>query len=302
MSTIETIINAFKKGLICVLLIASSTGAKAYVTEFTTNSFADIQAIYEKEVVTPEKTLLVFDIDNTLMTMSQDLGGVGWWEWQNRLLINEPNSEKLIVRNREEFIKVQNILFNIIKMDVTDKFVLPLLNKALSQKSSLMALTARGHEHLSITLAQFKENDFYNSKNQLLFKAGHVELKPGFADMDGELNCTQFKEQVIYHQGIVFLKGEDKGEALRCIIAHAKKTYDTVFFVDDALYNNVSMTRAFVNEPNIRVFNVLFNGEHPKEALFSNSTSLQNRTELEWKAIRKTFQNNIQYSRLKPFD
>lgn len=299
----RTIKNIIKNSVLSSLLVLCfNTSIHAAVIEVKTDSFEDIQRLYQKEVVTPEKTLLVFDIDDTLMTMSQSLGSIGWWDWQNTLLKNDPNSEKLIVHSLEEFIKVQNILYNLITMDVTDSFVLPFLKKARSQNTSLMALTARGSEHLSITLTQLKENAFLDSRNQLLFKAGRVDLKKKGTDSDGLLHCPQFKHQVVYHQGIVFLKGEDKGEALRCIISHAKKAYNTVFFVDDAVINVMSVTKAFAFAPNLRVFNILYTAQHQKEALFLNSSSLQNQTDLEWKNISKVIKNSIGHSRLSSSD
>lgn len=127
--------------LICSLFINPIC---AKVIDYEMDSFADIANLYEGVRSEPRSTLLVFDLDDTLITMTQPLGSVGWWDWQSELQKTGKDPEKLFTADYQQLVRIQNILFQLIKMEVTDKYVLPFLNNATAQGTIIMGLTARG--------------------------------------------------------------------------------------------------------------------------------------------------------------
>lgn len=265
----------------------------ADVVNIRVDSFSEIDSIYRHKIADPTKTLLVFDIDDTLLTMSQPLGSVAWWDWQSDLLNNEKDSSKLVAHNMQDLAKVQNVLFQLIKMNPTDEFVVPFLKDASEQGASLMGLTARGSEQLSVTQNQLTENGFVDSQNQLLFNTKAPKLTNQSTPSSGGLNCTSFTRYVSYYHGIVFLDGEDKGQALLCILNNSKKTYDTILYVDDAARNVKSVEEAFSNQSNIKVYNVLYTRENDKEQMFLHTTTLQVEADNQWKNIKAALEQNI---------
>jgi microsomal dipeptidase-like Zn-dependent dipeptidase len=76
-------------------------GALALASELRgTKDFADVAAAVESvvEKYGAEHVLLALDIDNTMMSMDNDLGSDHWFEWQRYLLENEPDSPLLVAK------------------------------------------------------------------------------------------------------------------------------------------------------------------------------------------------------------
>jgi len=226
--------------------------------------------------------------------MSQPLGGVGWWDWQYELQKNNPSSDKLFTKDFQQLVRIQNILFQLIKMEHTDPDSLPFLKEAANQGSVILGFTARGKEHLSATFMQLKDNQFI-SENELLFKKYGLKLDNGKTSWAGHFNCPQFSREVIYQKGVMFLAGEDKGGALRCTLAHTKHNFKTIFFVDDSPKNTNSMDKAFSNQNQYQVFNILYTKEHAKEQQVQTNPNLQAQLFAQWREIQDSLKQVITY-------
>lgn len=268
---------------ICSLLINSSI---AQVINYQTDTFADIEAQYKKSGSDPKTTLMVFDLDDTLITMSQALGSVGWWDWQHALQKQGDNSDKLFTKDYQQLVRIQNILFQLIKMEVTEESVIPFLEQAVNQETILLGLTARGKEHLSATLMQLKDNQFTVDK-ELIFRKYGLKLNNDQTSEADNFHCPQFEREVIYQQGILFLDGEDKGEALLCILANTKQNIKTILFVDDAKRNIVSMEKAFSDRNDLLVLNVHYTKKTAKQAEIQENPVIQEELFKQWNFIKK---------------
>lgn len=279
---------------ICSLLI---NPVLARVINYQTDTFADIAAWYDELQVDPQTTLLVFDLDDTLLTMSQALGSVGWWDWQHELQLNENQSDNLFTKDYQQLVRIQNILFQLVKMEVTDEYVLPFLKRAVGQNASLLGLTARGKEHLSATLMQLKDNEFMIG-DKLLFKKGELKLSDNKTSITGHFHCPQFTRQVIYQQGIMFLDGEDKGQALLCVLANTKQPVKAIIFVDDAKRNIESMNKAFAQRDDVQVLNIFYTRENAKELEIQTNPAMQALLVEQWHHITKNLNEVIIQSNL----
>ena len=60
-----------------------------------------------------EHVLLVVDIDNTMLAMNRPLGSDQWFEWQDYLLKNEPDSPYLVADTFDGLLEVQGLLYNL---------------------------------------------------------------------------------------------------------------------------------------------------------------------------------------------
>ncbi len=266
----------------------------AQVIHIETDSFAEINSLYHDKVTDRANTLLVFDIDETLLTMSQALGSVAWWDWQNELLRQDNDSSKLVAHTMHDLVDVQNVLFQLIKMNVTDQFVVPFIKEASEQGSSVMGLTARGRESLSITLSQLTGNGFVDQQNQLLFHTSGPKLSNQDTALGGDLQCDSLTGHVSYYQGIVFLGSQNKGQALRCILAGSDKHYKTIFFVDDVANNVDAVAKEFANQVGIDVFSIRYTRGDSKKQRFLHTEALQDEADTQWKNIKRTLDQNIQ--------
>jgi hypothetical protein len=279
--------------IVCFLFaLFINTVAFSNVTTIQTDSFADINNIYEKEVKDPKKTLLVFDIDDTLLTMTQPLGGVGWWDWQAKLLSEDATSPLLFANNFRDLIKIQNILFQLINMEPTDKNALLFINQASQKGATLLGLTARGPEHENATENELKSNQFLDN-DELVFKTKGLKLKNDETSTGDSFQCGDFKRFANYTDGILYLSGQNKGKALRCILNQAKSLYTTILFVDDTYSNNQSMEEAFKNDPSVTLYNIWFTREREKENAFLHSSALKQKAFQKWTEIRKALRANI---------
>ena len=178
-------------------------------------------------------------------------------------------------------------------MNVTDQYAVPFIKEASEQGASVMGLTARGSESLSVTLSQLTENGFVDNQKQLLFNSNGPKLSNQNTASDGGLNCSSFTRHVSYYQGVVFLDGQNKGRALRCILDNSKKTYNTILFVDDGANNVDAVAKAFANQANIKVFNVQYTRENAKKQLFLHTAALQVAADIQWKNIKVALEQNI---------
>lgn len=265
----------------------------ADVLHYEVSDFEQISQIYTNNDLNYKESLLVFDIDDTLLTTTQALGGVGWWDWQAGLLKNNPTSEQLFVKNIAELVSLQNLLFHLVKMEVTDEHVIPFIKQAIDQQATVLGLTARGSEHLSVTMSQLLENNFLDN-NQLLFDKAGLKLITGTTSSAGALRCPQFKSYVTYYLGVAFLNGEDKGKALLCMLNQSIKSFKTIVFVDDVQHNLDSMADAFKDNKNVLLINILYSKENNKEQTFLSNQLLQAAAYDQWMAIRNTLKQNIQ--------
>ncbi|MFA6301543.1 MAG: DUF2608 domain-containing protein [Legionella sp.] len=277
---------------ICSLVIAP---VQAKVINYQTDTFADVVKLYKDLPVDPKTTLMVFDLDDTLITMSQPLGSVGWWDWQYDMLKNGSDSDVLVTKDFQQLVRIQNILFQLVKMDVTDDYVLPLLTDAANQGSTLMGLTARGQEYLSATLMQLKDNNFVVN-DKLMFRQSGLKILGAETSIAGTFKCPQFTREVIYQQGLMFLSGEDKGEALLCALANSKQTIKTIIFVDDTKRNIDSMDKTFKNRDDYQVLNVYYTRENAKEHEIQVNPEIQQQMSEQWTAIKKTLNDAIVHS------
>lgn len=275
--------------LICSLFINPIC---AKVIDYEMDSFADIANLYEWVRSEPRSTLLVFDLDDTLITMTQPLGSVGWWDWQSELQKTGKDPEKLFTADYQQLVRIQNILFQLIKMEVTDKYVLPFLNNATAQGTIIMGLTARGKEHLSATMMQLRDNNF-TVGDKLLFQEKGLKFKNNKTSIADSFHCPQFSKEVIYQRGIMFLDGEDKGQALLCALSKIKTEIKTIIFVDDAKRNSASIDKAFANHNDLLVLNILYTKENAKELEIQSIPLLQQQLFEQWSQIKNHLNDSI---------
>lgn len=285
----------FMRYLLILLSVFFIQSSYAKVTEYQVDDFGKINDIYTHAALNPKSTLLVFDLDDTLITMTQPLGSVGWWDWQTQLLKNGDDSGKLFTSDINQLIRIQNILFQLIKMEVTDASVLPFIHQATKDGAIIMGLTARGKEHLSATLMQLIDNKF-TENGKLLFKQYGLHLTTDKTSNADNFVCPPFKREVIYQNGLMFLSGEDKGQALSCILSSTQQTIQTIIFVDDSVKNTDSVSKSFMNRNDVNVINILYTRENAKEDSIQKDVELQEKIYNDWNHIKQTLHDVIPQS------
>ncbi|MBZ0058978.1 DUF2608 domain-containing protein [Leclercia sp. LTM14] len=217
----------------------------AAVTTIESDSY-DIVASIIKDKDTryqPENVLLVFDIDNTVLTSQLEVGGDIWYQWQAGKLPLKPGPEEKVPCLYENAIA---LLYSVGSMTLTE----PHLNDYMSkwqEKHSVVALTSRAPDTRNATERELRKNGVNFSASPLA--ALNESSMPVY---QGRL-----KRSYNYNNGIMFSSGMDKGVMLDFMLDKTKRKFDSIVFVDDGIANIQAMKTMLESEKYRNVDTVL---------------------------------------------
>ena len=190
----------------------------------TTSSHGQIQTISRlRQIIqhlNPSKrNLVIFDIDNTLLTTPTDLGSDHW-----------------LCHHMQQGLKFQDLAelyFHIghkIELVPTEPDLLQTMAEIERNCDHVICLTARSGQIMERTLTQLK-------LNQLEF---HVP----------EVNHTDLElpEASHYHEGVLFCGNHNKGAILNVFLAAIHYQPEQIILVDDKLYNLTAVAKLVAPE------------------------------------------------------
>jgi hypothetical protein len=250
----------------CCAWASASWGQEA--GERTAFSFAEVQAealrLAELEGG-PENVLLVFDIDNTLLAMNQDLCSDQWFNWQQTLAEGDWRR----VGNFAELLKVQRVLYAISSMRATEPNRQPEIVEQLQEAGfTTLLLTSRGYDIRDATRRELLANGYDFRQTSMAPRAGFAgpyfpydvsqieqsgisrsEAEQWLADPPSSGQIEKPRE-VSYNEGVCMVAGQNKGMMLRMLLHKSGNTnkYKQILFVDDNPGNTQDMRDAFENQ------------------------------------------------------
>lgn len=210
-----------------------------------TKEFADVAAAVKRQIEKygPEHVLLVLDIDNTIMSMNQDLGSDHWFEWQNFLLQNEPNSPFLVSDDFEGLLEVQGILYNLSRMHPPEATQPALIADLQKQGIATIILTSRGPEYRVATERELQRCGYDIAATALSVRdvpgGAYLAFDPAKPEQDGltadEIKTYKLDEPrpVSYEDGVFMTAGQHKGIMLLTLLHHTDREVKAVVYVDD---------------------------------------------------------------------
>ncbi len=249
------------------------------------------------------RTLVVFDIDDTLLVMKQDLGSGGWYRWQKSLKNKEPKSEYDVRTKDHSLLDVQFLLYRLSDMKTTE-MIAPLLVSALQRRGHpVMALTARTPVIRSATLRELNDFEihFHSAPHcgpPLCFRRGVIDgsqvawageqAKSTFPNIEGWLTERAAKIRPIsYGDGVMMVAGQDKGVMLQLMLASSDLSrYRAIVFVDDGLENVEDMARAF-GHPNLEVVILHYTGATEFADNLSDDHARKNEAKDDWETVQR---------------
>ena len=196
------------------------------------------------------RSLLVLDLDNTVLTMDDALGGVAWYDWQQLLEQTDEREPGEI----DDELAVQGILYATRDMSLTEHGLDARIASLKGSGVDVIALTARGPQFRDSTLAQLARNGVEFSlspecgpplcNRRGTIDAGHVENTAETAFGREALVEHGFKtgRPLSMSQGVAMVAGQNKGIVLALLLRSWSKSYDRIVFVDDAAKNIEQMT------------------------------------------------------------
>lgn len=174
-----------------------------------------------------QRTLLVLDIDDTLLTSKVFFGSDRWYEWQKSLSPGDPGHVPckfdVIALNYEAGTQVTTEgeagrdLINGLQVDV-------------------LMQTARNPGYRGGTIRELRAAGY--SLPRMLGPT------PNGVSFDFRLQPTADPVTLTYQTGVMMLSGQDKGETLRALFRLLSLDYDRVVLVDDGKRNIENMQTA----------------------------------------------------------
>jgi len=204
--------------------------------DLTTSDFADVEKAAEVLIERhgAKNVLIVLDIDNTLLTMDQDLGGDAWFNWQAGLLSKEPKSPDLVANDFAGLLRVQGILFSLGKMHPPEKTIPAAVARLQKSGAGVMAMTSRGPEFRDATMRVLAQNGYSFRKGSPHGYPGHWLPAPvGLSKDEQKAFGFVSVRPVSYMSGVFLCAGQHKGGLLRMLFGLRKLPYKAILFVDD---------------------------------------------------------------------
>jgi hypothetical protein len=169
----------------------------------------------------PGNTLVVMDIDNTLLTMVDDLGGDQWYRWQKALLANPGPDEGEVAPDFDGMLNVQRFLFSARPMRLTQPDMADIVASLQGLGYPVMALTARGPVNIGATLRELARNGIELRESapagtpdlagaHLPFEAANP-AEAGLSPEAVQAYKLGVPGPVLYKEGVYMVAGQHKG-------------------------------------------------------------------------------------------
>jgi hypothetical protein len=176
----------------------------------------------------PEKVLLVFDLDNTLLKSSTSLGSDQWFSWQAGLIeaaSREGAGPYLAARDFPGLLRAQTVLFALGSMVPPDARGPAVVRNLQAEGFPAMVCTSRGPDTRDATLRELRRNG-YDFTRTAPPGGGDLRIDPGPAGAP-----------VSYAEGIFWTSGQNKGTMLRALWKGLGLEFKAVVLLDDSARN-----------------------------------------------------------------
>lgn len=187
----------------------------------------------------PNKVVYVFDIDNTLLSLNQNLGSVQWFRWQQKLI--QDNIEKdRVATTVDELLTKQGLIYQLSKTHTPETTTAKDLIDLQRTGHPLLYHTSRNTDVRDITERDLKNNNLLPMLNTI----GPIDGYAGkFTYIDGPEN----QRPVTFQNGVYMSAGQDKGVWLKLLFEKTSTSVKHLVFVDDELKNLQNVECVFAN-------------------------------------------------------
>lgn len=300
---IEGVVMKLITCLVGLLLVVSSLVWGDSVTKQTDDFEAIYHTIHQliKDNGNPSQILLVLDDDATISDMKfpptddrdlavdlHGLGGVGWGDWQMKLLKQcrkhrTKQCQNLVIKSRQDLFNIQAILFLSRWSDIVQPKMIEEIKQLQKQGVAVIGETARQPRAEEATQAQLHHliNDRTGDVEKLDFTVNPIQLNHPLG-AQGYFNAQGLdRAPLLYKRGVMYVTGQNKGRALKSLLNHAHQHYRYIVFVDDLTANVEDVAKAYQQANNTTVISYKFTADEP----FKHVDKKQ--AQKDWQAIRQ---------------
>lgn len=182
-----------------------------------------------------EKTLIIWDLDNTLLRPERLIGSEQWFEWQAEKVKNQEADR--VATDFPALLQIQNKILDNCSMLPTEERGVALVQELDKRGFTQIILTSRGPGEEAMTHRQLEKNklkfgipeakDFVLLENQESFEAC------GLDQQGVEKYQLKAAKKSIYSSGVIFSEGQHKGVVLKCYLHKTGLKFDNIVFVDN---------------------------------------------------------------------
>lgn len=283
----------FLSTIVLFLQISLNSNAAILVE---TQSFADIQSQVEELVKkhTAIATLVVLDLDNTLLAMSEDLGSDQWFDWQSTLLGTKDTDA--VASNFNGLLEVQTQINSIRTMRLTEPSVLTFMKYLKDNNIPALILTSRGPEMRDSTLKELSRNGL-GVFNPTLSRTATI-LPYNLQDPEASCLTAQEAQQwklsaarpIAIHENVILSSGLHKGAILRNLLC-GKRAFNAIVFVDDKVKNTKAVADAY-DGPNPETVVFRYGKEDSRVKAFHGGT--KDSAKAHWKQLQQVINPTAQ--------
>lgn len=225
--------------VLMALLTFCLTSFQLPAVEVETKSFDEMakKVVEMGEKHGKDKVLVVYDIDNTLMTMKQDLGSDQWFMWQEELKEKDP---KRVSDNFAGLLSVQGILFSLSEMKTPEQYTATIVKDLQGKGFKSMVLSSRGPEFRTMTARELKRNDLDFYSSAIGPEGGYTStfkpfdgIESSFSDEEKKLYKIDSARAISFQDGVMLTAGQHKGAMLKAILKKTDFSPKAIVFIDD---------------------------------------------------------------------
>ncbi|PKG97224.1 DUF2608 domain-containing protein [Paraglaciecola sp. MB-3u-78] len=191
-------------------------------------------AIEQAKALPVLTTLVVFDIDDTLLTATEFFGSDKWYDWQRGRALS-PNGQPLAIAEADKvscLFDTLGITYEIATNRPTQENMASLVHQV---NNDLLMLTARSGNYRAATMRELSYNGLALSDKALTPKDVGYHYTFSHEGRSADMS---------YVDGVFMVQGMDKGVMLLDLLSRLGRTYEAVIFVDDKTHNINNMAKA----------------------------------------------------------
>lgn len=184
----------------------------------------------------PPSVFYVFDIDNTVLALNQNLGSVHWFRWQQKL-IDDGIKQDRVADTSAELLDRQLQIYQLSKTHPPELTIPHDIQHLQEMGSPVTYHTSRNTDVRDITERELQKNNLL----PLVMTIGPTGGYPGrFTFAQASTN----QRPVSFQNGIYMTAGQDKGVWLQLLFEKTNESPKHVVFIDDEIKNLQNVERA----------------------------------------------------------
>ncbi|MBD1577488.1 DUF2608 domain-containing protein [Vibrio sp. S11_S32] len=222
----------FTASVLAVAIASFSASAKVTTVETASyNKVANVIQQLDKQYQT-KNVLVAFDIDNTLLTSSRDLGGDIWYAWQTGKLPIKATKEQQVSCLYQDTIPM---LYQLLPMKLTEPKAQQVVQDLNQNGQTVIAISARGPENRAAT-----ERELHSHKLDF----SQHSLAP-IGQTQAPIYVEKLDRPTTYMNGVALTTGMHKGKYLEHLLNKTQRHFDSIVFVDDGQANIDALKETF---------------------------------------------------------